>query len=111
MLVCNQPNVLEPSEQGARMTDKELKELARFNNYPEEHMDLLVQWGRRVLMARRQFDLGLQAMNIRAAVMKEREACAKIVDENANACSGIIKDVLLSNADAIRARGNNDQPV
>lgn len=84
------------------MTDKELIELARFNNYPEEHMDLLVQWGRRVLMARRQFDLELQAMNIRAAVMKEREACAEI-------CDGFqARDVGMQPAEcagAIRARG------
>ena len=62
------------------MTDKELVKLARFNNYPEEHMDLLVQWGRRVLMARRQFDLELQTENIRAAVRKEREECAKVCE-------------------------------
>jgi hypothetical protein len=64
------------------MTDKELIKLARFNNYPEEHMDLLVGWGRRVLMAQRQFDLELMADNIRTAVMKEREACAKLCAED-----------------------------
>ncbi len=106
MLVCNQPNVLEPSEQGARMTDKELKELARFNNYPEEHMDLLVQWGRRVLMARRQFDLELQAMNIRAAVMKEREACAKVCDDIISASEGERQNGAILAHNAIRARGN-----
>lgn len=84
------------------MTDKELIELARFNNYPEEHMDLLVQWGRRVLMARRQFDLELQTMNIRAAVMKEREACAKVCEDRAG--ERHLSEAQMCAA-AIRARG------
>ena len=36
------------------MTDKELKELAKHNNYPDEHLPILVDFGRAVLMARRQ---------------------------------------------------------
>jgi hypothetical protein len=37
----------------------------------------------------------------------EREACAQILDRNANACanSTMLADVLHSNANAIRARG------
>lgn len=40
-------------------------------------------------------------------VQKEREECAKILDANADACvhGGMVMDVLLSNAAAIRARG------
>ena len=60
------------------MTDAELKELAEHNNFPAEHMPMLVQFGRYVLMARRAFDLEGQAMNIRAAIRKEREACAQL---------------------------------
>ena len=63
------------------MTDAELKELAQHNRFPDEHMDLLVSFGRKVLMARRQFDLELQTMNIRAAIRKEREACAQLCDD------------------------------
>lgn len=63
------------------MTDAELKELAQHNRFPDEHMDLLVGFGRKVLMARRQFDLELQTMNIRAAIRKEREACAQLCDD------------------------------
>ncbi len=40
----------------------------------------------------------------------EREACAQILDHNANACANnsILRDVLQGNATAIRARGSND---
>jgi len=96
------------------MTDKELVKLARFNNYPEEHMDLLVQWGRRVLMARRQFDLELQTENIRAAVRKEREECAKVCEELRFSELGPAPEAKRQRdlcATAIRARGNNDQSV
>ena len=48
------------------MTDKELKELAKHNNYPEEHMSILVDFGRAVLMARRQFDLEEMTRAVRA---------------------------------------------
>lgn len=38
---------------------------------------------------------------------REREACAKLLDENAMACtSPIYRSLLQSNADAIRARGD-----
>jgi CHASE3 domain sensor protein len=42
------------------------------------------------------------------AVKAEREACAKLVDDNAKACinNSITQMVLYSNATAIRARGN-----
>jgi hypothetical protein len=36
----------------------------------------------------------------------EREACALLVEENVQECSGPMGFVLQSNADAIRARGN-----
>ena len=37
----------------------------------------------------------------------EREACAKILEDNADSCDphGLAHDILISNADAIRARG------
>lgn len=38
----------------------------------------------------------------------EREACAKVVDENAAGCLGLLKHVLRENANAIRSRGNDD---
>jgi hypothetical protein len=38
----------------------------------------------------------------------EREACAKVVDENAAGCLGLLKHVLKANANAIRLRGNDD---
>ena len=38
----------------------------------------------------------------------EREACAKVVDENAAGSLGLLKHVLRENANAIRTRGNND---
>ena len=38
----------------------------------------------------------------------EREACAKVVDENAAGCLGLLKHVLKANANAIRSRGNDD---
>ena len=43
---------------------------------------------------------------IEAAVLAEREACAKILDANAMACeSPIMRSLLQSNAQAIRVRG------
>jgi hypothetical protein len=36
----------------------------------------------------------------------EREACAKVVDDNAKQCGTLMRQVLESNAAAIRARGN-----
>lgn len=41
-----------------------------------------------------------------AAVLEEREACAQILDHNANACANnsVLRDVLQGNAAAIRAR-------
>jgi hypothetical protein len=36
----------------------------------------------------------------------EREACAKVLDENAKQCGTLMRQVLESNAAAIRARGN-----
>lgn len=44
---------------------------------------------------------------INAHVAAEREACAQIVERNAAACDNhaMLRDVLMSNAAAIRARG------
>ena len=43
---------------------------------------------------------------IEAAVLAEREECAKILDANAMACeSPIMRSLLQSNAQAIRVRG------
>ena len=43
---------------------------------------------------------------IEAAVLAEREECAKILDANAMAChTPIMRSLLQSNAQAIRARG------
>lgn len=38
-------------------------------------------------------------------ILSEREACAKLVEENAKECDGLVGLVLQSNADAIRERG------
>lgn len=43
----------------------------------------------------------------RQAVEAEREACALLVEENAQECSGPMGLVLQANADAIRARGQS----
>ena len=55
---------------GDEMTDKELKELAKHNNYPDEHLPMLVDFGRAVLMARRQFDLEEMTRAVRAERQK-----------------------------------------
>jgi hypothetical protein len=44
---------------------------------------------------------------VEAAVKAEREACAQLVDDNADECSGPMGLVLRANAEAIRARGDN----
>lgn len=38
---------------------------------------------------------------------KEREACAKLLDDNAKACLSFTRAILQANADAIRAQGEN----
>lgn len=45
---------------------------------------------------------------IDAAVLHEREACAKVCEANAEACNNnsMLRDVLAGNAAAIRARSN-----
>ena len=44
---------------------------------------------------------------LRQAVLDEREACARVVDMNAEATTYLmLHDILQSNANAIRARGN-----
>jgi hypothetical protein len=49
---------------------------------------------------------------LEAAVKAEREACAALVDANAMACtSPISRSLLQSNADAIRARGQDPMPL
>lgn len=53
--------------------------------------------------------VGLDAVERFAALVaaREREACAQILDHNADACrnNSMLEDVLRSNAAAIRARG------
>lgn len=44
---------------------------------------------------------------MREALEAEREACALLVEENAQECSGPMGLVLQANADAIRARGQS----
>ena len=46
---------------------------------------------------------------LETAAVAEREACAKIVELNADACrsDGVAQMILYSNAAAIRARGEN----
>jgi len=41
----------------------------------------------------------------------EREECAKVVDENAAGCLGLLKHVLKANANAIRRRSEIDSIV
>lgn len=54
-----------------------------------------------------------QVLLVRFAVLvaaAEREACAQIVERNAAACdnSAMLRDVLMSNAAAIRKRGEDE---
>ena len=63
------------------MTDKELKELAKHNNYPDEHLPMLADFGRAVLMARRQFDLEEMTRAVRA----ERNKVAKWMSQRSYA--------------------------
>jgi hypothetical protein len=57
-------------------------------------------------MARRQFDLELQTMNIRAAIKKEREAIAQSLDKQADlAADEIDRQWAQEMAAAVRARG------
>lgn len=44
---------------------------------------------------------------MREAVEAEREACAMLIEENVQECSGPMGLVLQANADAIRARGQS----
>ena len=49
---------------------------------------------------------GMMQMAIDEAVAAEREECAKILDANAMACrTPVMRSLLQSNAQAIRARG------
>ena len=56
------------------MTDAQLKELAKENNYEPTYE--LLSFARLVLINARAQDLAAIAMNIRAAVRQEREECA-----------------------------------
>lgn len=55
----------------------------------------------------RDANIAASATIIDAAVLAEREACAEILDSNAEACknNSMLHDVLAGNAAAIRARG------
>lgn len=58
------------------MTDKELKKLAKENNFEPTYE--LIQFARLAIMKTRINELALFAENTRAAIKKERERCAKI---------------------------------
>lgn len=51
-----------------------------------------------------------QAEPVADAVLAEREACAQILDRNAEVCcsNAMLHNVLIGNALAIRARGRNE---
>lgn len=46
---------------------------------------------------------GFTADQMRAAILAERERCAAILLANAEACTGLTREILLSNVAAIRA--------
>jgi hypothetical protein len=92
------------------MTQDEIIEMAReagFDMSPIssavpklKRFAILVASKEREAFAKIQFESILQAIKI------EREACAEILDANAMAChSPIMRSLLQSNAQAIRARG------
>jgi hypothetical protein len=81
------------------MTDAQLKELAKENNYEPTYE--LLSFARLALINARALDLAAIAMNIRAAVRQEREECAKVCESE-----GVRVDAgWASCAAAIRARG------
>ena len=59
------------------------------------------------------FDFHMRLEHFAALVAAaEREACAALVDANAMACtSPLFRSLLQSNADAIRARGQDPMPL
>jgi hypothetical protein len=61
------------------MTDAQLKKLAKENNFEPTYE--LISFARLVLINAKIKDLKSVAINTRAAVRKEREACAKICEE------------------------------
>ena len=83
------------------MTDAELKQLAIDNNFEPTYE--LLQFGRMAIMAKRINELRMWENNIRSAVAKEREACAKVCDEQADK-DGFEGCYANACAEAIRAR-------
>lgn len=70
----------------------------------------LTEYGVKELSFGRDVEIDIESLEQFAALVAaaEREACAKVVDENAAGCLGLLKHVLKENANAIRLRGNND---
>lgn len=70
----------------------------------------LTEYGVKELSFGRDVEIDIEALEHFAALVAaaEREACAKVVDENAAGCLGLLKHVLKANANAIRLRGNDD---
>ena len=86
------------------MTDAQLKKLAKENNIEPTYE--LLAFARLVLINAKIQDLKSVAINTRLAVEKEREACAKLVEADANARGkGGGGLVLMKVAERIRARG------
>ncbi len=86
------------------MTDAQLKKLAKENNYEPTYE--LISFARLVLINAKIQDLKSVAINTRAAVMKEREACAKVCEENSTMFGdSALIGVCRTNAKRIRARG------
>ena len=84
------------------MTDAQLKKLAKENNYEPSYE--LISFARLVLINAKIQDLKSVAINTRLAVQKEREACAKVCDDRADA-DGFEGCYANECAKAIRARG------
>jgi len=70
----------------------------------------LTKYGVKELSFGRDVEIDIEALEQFSALVAavEREACAKVVDENAAGCLGLLKHVLKANANAIRLRGNDD---
>ena len=96
------------------MTREEIIRMAREAGWTEYSLLQPVEVQRLVRFAKlvyesvfRDANIAASATIIDAAVLAEREACAQILDSNAEACknNSMLHDVLAGNALAIRARG------
>jgi hypothetical protein len=102
------------------LTEYGVKELA-FGRDVEIDIDALEQFAALVAAAERERntkEFPVQFGSVKAwedwckAIREnEREACAKVVDENAAGCLGLLKHVLKANANAIRRRSKIDSIV